>query len=238
MRCLSAAELLDLWDRGHGQHPNTRAMLLLRACCPELSGAALAELPVGWRDSMLVKLRELVFGPAMTGFATCPRCGERLEFDFDSRELIGSEEAAAPSEIVVEYKERQWRFRLPGTADLDAIRQARSVPEARQMLMQRCLAGDQGNAEIPPALESLVSLRMAEADPRADIQMALNCPGCGHFWAAPFDIVPFFWQEIQAHAKRWLREVHILASRYGWSERDILNTPARRRQLYIEMADA
>ena len=75
---------------------------------------------------------------------------------------------------------------------------------------------------------------MAQADPQADIQLSLVCPQCGHQWQAAFDIASFFWSEINAWANRMLREVHILASRYGWSETDILAMSPWRRQFYLE----
>ena len=45
-------------------------------------------------------------------------------------------------------------------------------------------------------------------------------------------------QEIHAWAKRTLREVHTLASAYGWSEREILSMSAVRRALYLEMVQS
>jgi hypothetical protein len=53
-----------------------------------------------------------------------------------------------------------------------------------------------------------------------------------------FDIASYFWDEINAWANRILREVHILASRYGWSERDILALSPWRRQFYLDMVNA
>jgi hypothetical protein len=47
--------------------------------------------------------------------------------------------------------------------------------------------------------------------------------------------VTFFWKEIAAHAKRLLREVHILAAAYKWREADILAMNPNRRQYYLEM---
>ena len=79
---------------------------------------------------------------------------------------------------------------------------------------------------------------MAETDPQADVQLALACPACGHTWQATFDIVSFFWSEINAWAYHTLREVHGLALAYGWTETDILALSPQRRQLYLEMATA
>ena len=77
--------------------------------------------------------------------------------------------------------------------------------------------------------------QMALADPQADVQLNLSCPACNHHWQSVFDIVSFFWSEIHAWAQRTLREIHALASAYGWREADILALSPRRRQLYLEM---
>ena len=50
-----------------------------------------------------------------------------------------------------------------------------------------------------------------------------------------FDIVSFFWAEIDAWARRVLREVNVLARAYGWRESDILALSPVRRQIYLSM---
>jgi hypothetical protein len=79
---------------------------------------------------------------------------------------------------------------------------------------------------------------LAEADPLADVQLAVSCPSCGTRQQVSFDILSFFWTEIEAWAWRILREVHTLASAYGWHEHDILALSPRRRQSYLEMVGA
>ena len=64
---------------------------------------------------------------------------------------------------------------------------------------------------------------------------ALYCPECGHRWHATFDIVSFFWSEIDAWAYRTLHQVHRLASAYGWREADILAMSPWRRQFYLSL---
>ena len=43
------------------------------------------------------------------------------------------------------------------------------------------------------------------------------------------------WLEIDAWARRTLRDVHALASAYAWSERDVLALSPTRRTLYREL---
>ena len=90
-------------------------------------------------------------------------------------------------------------------------------------------------SELPDAVMEAVTNRMAQADPQADVQLAIRCPNCGHQWEAPFDIGSFLWTEIHACAMRLLREIHALASAYGWREADILALSPRRRQAYLEL---
>jgi hypothetical protein len=53
-----------------------------------------------------------------------------------------------------------------------------------------------------------------------------------------FDVVSYFWGEIEDWAMRLFRDVHSLAAAYGWSEREIIGMSARRRRLYLELANA
>jgi hypothetical protein len=76
---------------------------------------------------------------------------------------------------------------------------------------------------------------MSELDPQGDVQLALNCPSCRHHWTAPFDVVSYLWIEIQSWASRLLREIHLLASAYGWREADILALSEPRRRAYLEI---
>ena len=91
--------------------------------------------------------------------------------------------------------------------------------------------------ELPDEVIDLIAARIAETDPQGDVQIAMRCPQCGHDWHASFDIGPFFWSEIHTWAQRLLREVHILASAYGWREMDILMMSPRRREFYLSCID-
>jgi hypothetical protein len=50
-----------------------------------------------------------------------------------------------------------------------------------------------------------------------------------------FDMLAYFWSEIQMGARRLLREIHVLASAYGWRESEILTLSAARRRAYLEL---
>ena len=76
---------------------------------------------------------------------------------------------------------------------------------------------------------------MARHDPDADVSIAFECPACGAAWLSRFDIVSYFWGELDDWAQRLLAEVHALARAYGWSEAAILALSPTRRRFYLEM---
>lgn len=226
MRALSATELLGVWERGVSQPPVQQALTLLAAACPESSPDALAHLSIGQRDARLLALRELTFGAEFIALANCPGCDQKIELTFRATDIAPAPAPEPPAELTLRMDGRDLRFRVPTSADL-------LVVSDRNQLFDRCLLA--GRDHLPDNIIEAVIDQMAKADPLADIQLALNCFGCGHAWQAPFDIVTFFWREIQACVRSLLHEVHTLASAYGWRESDILALSPTRRRLYLEM---
>jgi hypothetical protein len=241
MRPLSATELLDAWERGLAEEPPARALTLL-AASTGAARAELARLPVGESDRRLLDLREQTFGPRLEAVAPCPRCGELLEMAFDVGDVrVGPDEARASETHALAAGGYEVTFRAPTGLDLVAVAPAADAEAARRELFRRCLVaarrdGAEAAAEsLPEEVVARVVEAMAQADPQADVELALNCPACGHAWGAALDINSFFWNEINAWAARTLAEVHALARAYGWTEREILSLSAWRRQFYLQM---
>jgi hypothetical protein len=242
MRALSASELLDAWERGLTQQPIEQGLTLLAAACPESPPEELARLSIGRRDARLLELREMIFGPQLVSLAGCPACGQRLELNFTVANILAEQPRGQVEMLAFARDGYEIQFRLPNSADLIRMK-GWEADEARSLLFGRCLIEAHHNREtrsiddLPPEIVEAVVEQMAEADPQADIRLNLSCPACGHRWQAPFDIGSFLWAEVDAWAHRMLRDVHALASRYGWREPDILQMSARRRQLYLEMIE-
>jgi hypothetical protein len=90
-------------------------------------------------------------------------------------------------------------------------------------------------AELPEHVAAMIAARMEQADPQANIQLSLLCPTCRHESQVTFDVVTYFWNEINTWARGVLRDIHRLASAYGWRESDILALSPWRRQFYLDM---
>ncbi|OUC11744.1 MAG: phage baseplate protein [Alkalinema sp. CACIAM 70d] len=242
MRALSAQDILQIWEIGQSQHPLDRAMTLLAFALPEKTGQELTQLTIGQRDAYLLQLRQGLLGSQLESFATCPHCGEALEFSLQVQDLqLAEPDAISAAPQLVNLDGFEIQFSLPTSRDLAAVVSCREVPIAAQQLTQRCLhrVTQSGQTiepqQLPPAVLLQLSQYMAAADPQAELLLDLVCPNCGHAWQVLFDIVSFFWTELTVQAKRLLREVHLLARAYGWREGDILTMSATRRQFYLEL---
>jgi hypothetical protein len=241
MRSIGAAELVELWERGVGRHPVDRALILLAGCSTE-TPEQLAALSVGRRDARLLEVYEHLFGPRLDAFAACPQCGEHLEYGLSARDLrmhpLGEDEA---NDLTLVVGDLSFRLRLPNSADLRTVSRCADGAAGRRLLLERCvLEAKRGGAAVviealPESVAEQIALRLAEADPQADLLIHLVCPSCRGSWQVVLDIESFLWVKVSALAKRLLREVHVLAQAYGWREADILALSAARRQSYLQM---
>lgn len=239
MRPLSPSELLDAWERGMNEPPSTRLLGVLAAASAGASLDTVATLSVGERDRRLLALREWTFGPRLLSVSSCPECRERLEWSVEARDLRAQTESASPGDLSLESAGYSVRFRLPNTLDLAAAADSDDVVMARRVLLERCLldVSHEGQpidgADVPAGVVEAIAARMADTDRGADADVELTCPVCGHHWTVLFDIESFFWSELSAWAQRVLKDVHTLASVYGWREADILQMGQWRRQFYL-----
>lgn len=260
MSPLAPAELLSVWEHAYGRAPLERALVFLSGAFPGQSLEDLLQWPLGYRDRQIARLRQGQFGRIVRSVSECPRCGEAAEFEMDLQHCFPPQAPIpAPTDLVL--GSRRLTIRPLRTADLARL----SIHDdaAPRRLLERCLAGSEDPAEAGvrrepsetvedeadrPGAErfaslsaedwSAVSRKLEEIDPEARIEIALACPACAAEWNGTFDIAAIFWAELNAWARRTLQEVHAIASRYGWSEREILRLSPWRRRIYLGLVGA
>jgi hypothetical protein len=245
MRDLSPAELLDIWDRGQGRHPVDRALLLL-AAARNGDGGEPDALPLGEANRRLLELRARAFGPRLEVRVDCPACGERLELSLETADLASPAPPPPDPSSDVLLERDGWRvaFRLLTPADLRAAAARGGEDAVRAALVRLSVreAARDGEAVDPAALPddvlAAVGARLLESDPLAEMLLEMACPACATTWEAPLEPADFLWAELEAEASRLLREVHALASAYGWTEPQVLALPPQRRRAYLEMVGA
>jgi hypothetical protein len=237
---LSTERLLEAWERGVGLDSVGRSRVLLGAGDPSPTEEEVGSLTAGRRDAALLRIRAAAFGPRAGALASCPACGRLVEFGFPITELIVGDGGGGDEPLRIRENGFDVRFRLPTIGDLAEI--GAGADGVRVALLERCIdqARRRGKAvaveDLSEQVIEAIEAEMERLDPNAEIAFALTCDGCEAAWSAMLDVPAFVWSEVDAWARRVLREVHALASAYGWSEREILDLTPARRQTYLELA--
>jgi hypothetical protein len=226
-------------DLGFDFERSDRAALvttLLAACATPPDAQHWWRQTVGTRIDTLLKLLRASEGhDVLTIAARCPACEAPFEIELAHDALAGLEAAAVD---VVELQGEEGaalRLRRPAGDDLRAWHE--QAPTTRELALRNMLArlsigGEPGAADAARATSAL-----AEADPLVAFSAACTCPVCGHEAEREIDLEGLALQRLAARQRALLREVHVLASRYGWTEREILAVAPERRAKYLEMVE-
>ncbi|MCP5129680.1 MAG: phage baseplate protein [Pseudomonadales bacterium] len=242
MRALTAAEVIRLWELASRYHPVDRALAVLQLLIPDQHRDILAGFSLGQRDQLLLAVRQATFGDRVAGIDHCPQCDETVEFELSCDTLLA--QSGEPGAASLDYQGYRVVLRPLNSFDLAAAAAATSLEQARALLQRQCIVevSLQGEAvasdQLPAGLQDRLNETALAADPQAEILLDLDCPACGHKWHSLLDIVHILWAEISARAQHLLREVHLLASAYGWSEQQILELSPTRRASYLRMVSA
>jgi hypothetical protein len=239
---LSATDLLDAWEQGREHPPFLKALTILSAAYPAARFDDILDLSIGRRDFMLFELRSDIFGPKMVCQFSCPACNDLMELTLHSKELIFEPRIEPDGQLRISDQGYCIDFRLPSCRDLLESNK-KDCDTLRLNLLKRCILSAEEEGEqidikdIPDAILASIEERMSEADPQADIQISMRCPSCDGQVQGLFDIVSFFWMEIDSWANHLLEQVSILASAYGWGEKEILGLSPLRRQIYLSLVN-
>lgn len=227
----SEARVIALWEAAADTPPLHRTLALAAA-----GGAPherVADLSIGQRDAYLLALRQECFGSTLACVVDCPACGAELEMDLSLADV--ALHGADRDRATVTADGADIELRAITSRDLITVAER---PTARRELIRRCITGGvtAGADQLSEPVLDEISAALATLDPQADIHVDIDCAVCDHRWAAPFDIASYLWSELHTHALRILRDVHELASLYGWSETEVLAVSPSRRRHYLEMA--
>ena len=237
---LSAATVLELYERAQHLAPVERAVTLAAAVAPVASPDEIAQLPLGRRDARLLALRRELTAERLEATAACPACREYMEFTADA-EALPTRGAGPAAAAPVEVDSFAVHWRSPDSRDLAAAARE-DAAGAERVLLRRCVTsatGPQGEVTgdaLPAAVRGAVAEAMGAADPLAEVLVQLSCPTCGTGFVADLDLPGFVWAELRARAQRLLREVDALARAYGWSEGAVLALSEDRREAYLQLA--
>lgn len=220
--------------------PTRRALWLISAARPGSSAADLAALSLGQRNIALLTLRAELFGDRVEAIAACPVCHAELDVSFEVSALLASLPTPVVEPRKLSIRGYTGVLRPISSADVLAVLDDDEEQETGARLLDRCvtrLTSADGTRvdHVPAALAAEFTAELVRRDPAARVDVDLDCADCAHHWTEVLDVGGFVWRELDAWARRTMREVHLLAKAYGWREADILGMTPRRRAGYLQL---
>ncbi|SEM05751.1 hypothetical protein SAMN04489760_103108 [Syntrophus gentianae] len=229
----------------------TRVTKALAAALEHIGGdtplpATVAALSVGDRQFLMARLA-VGFGLGEDWFtARCGKCGEQFDFAVDYRNLPVKEAGEGYPFAGVETSLGRCNFRVPTGADQEILAGLDDDSEPIRCLVKCCLValsgrrvednpshGDMVEAFAPGDI-ARIEAALEEAAPEMAVSVQAPCPVCGTPHEIDVDPYRILYNRLGGGL---LREVHILASTYHWSEAEILALPLHRRRRYLDLID-
>jgi hypothetical protein len=196
------------------------------ARCAGVECELLWDLPVGRRTELLLALAELSGKVDYEAGMNCPECGLEVEVVLTLDEFRSAVAPHREDAVIV----GQSRYRLPtGRDQLEWLRQANDdeAALAARIIESLCVEGNAPAEAVEAALDA--------ADPLMRTAVTAVCVQCGHSADLEMDVAEQALRSLETEQRALLAGVHILASRYHWSEAEIFALPAWRRNRYLEL---
>lgn len=163
-----------------------------------------------------------------------PECMERFEFELPIAAL--SDSVPQGDTVQVRLKdELSIVLRRPNGRDLSEWRNLR--PPSRRAAIEAML----GSLVVEGHASHEDELALAEAlsaqDPLVAFTVSCICPACGATNEVRVDLEDIVLDKLRRKQRALVREVHRLASHYGWTEAEGLAIPPHRRTHYLTMIE-
>lgn len=219
------------------------AIRLLNRLLTAEPGAALgpgdsAKMSASDRDRLLASVYSHTYGPRIDSTTDCQRCGTPFDLDFSLDALQATltqnkNKPAAEAESNGIFRlANGCRFRLPTGEDELSV-SGISPEKARSALLEKCIVND-----TSPNDPEIILNAMNELAPIVDLELDAICPECEHKQSVHFDIQSYLLTTIIQERNQLVREVHQLASTYGWSLGEIMGLARSRRRALTSLIES
>lgn len=211
--------------------PGMASLLLERLLIgPDGKAVDVTALPVAVHDRLLASLYTLEYGKDVSCQATCGACAQMFQFRFALPDLLESQDEAA---AVAGLPGGDGRWQTPSGVRLrppDLRDAAAGAPEGLLAVI----------AEAPFPAEEVEALAafLEQASPILAIDLDSACPGCGASQSIAFDLARFLVRALAGERPFLIREVHLIAARYGWSHSEIMALPRSDRRAFATLIES
>lgn len=238
LRAFGRSGDLDLDLEGHGA--DQAVTDLLTQCSGDAASGYWWEATIGRRIAALVQIvamTERAGSLPITVTCDAPACGAPLEMSIPL-EVIESSGGAPERFAVGLVNGEEVIVRPPRGADQRAWRQRQygSRDEAVAAMLASLLVEGDVSAAQPRDID-IIAEALAERDPLVAFSIAYDCPSCGASRDTAIDLERLALERLIAVQQGLVKDVHALATRYGWTESEVLAIPPQRRARYRALID-
>lgn len=206
VRALTGADEEALFERGSGADAVSvflaRAIVAVDGIDTPIDAAFTANLQLGDRDYLLLRLRQMDLGDAVHQVVRCPACSAKVDVDLLISELDVQRIALPQATYRVRLGDSELTLRLPCGHDQAAIEDLalRNPAAANTRLYARLVldvdgAGPPGEDALrdwPAAQRALLADWLQAQLPGPDLYLDLACPHCKADMSYVFDLPAFF----------------------------------------------
>jgi hypothetical protein len=166
-----------------------------------------------------------------------PQCGQPLEVTLPIDALLAAapDDAGSRPVLIPLTDARTVALRRPTGLDLRAWH--RTPYATRRDAVAAMLDTLVVEGSVAADDEPVVADAMATHDPLVAFAVSCACPACGAARDHPVDLEAAVLARLGARRRSLLREVHMLASRYGWTESEVLAVAPARRAQYLALIE-
>lgn len=199
----------------------TAALDLVARLAPDVD---LPSLDVTSADRLVARLYTQLYGDTCDCRAQCHRCHKGYAFELSLSGLIEAQDKDRPAP---DFEDGSWsmpdgrRVRSPRVSEIGL---------APEQLTERLVAGHRADATAIEFLE--------RAAPTLALDLDATCPHCHADQEVRFDLALYLVQRLSAERPFLIREVHLIASRYGWSLDQILDLSRDDRRAFAALIQA
>lgn len=221
---------------------------ILAACVFHPDGSSL-DIEQAWNLSVSRRIEYLLcvaMGGRESGFTLtlqCPweSCRQLLEIDLPLGDVLALQRRAEDRKLM-EWQDGGTilRLRRPTGCDqrewnANAFTDVANAQSAivRSLVVGRKEAVEESSANLIEALDA----HLEEFDPLVAFSVRVACAQCGAETNYPLDLDALALDQLERIQRQLLQEVHRLASRYHWSESEVLSLTPERRLRYLRLVE-
>ena len=220
-----------------------RITAILSEALAELGNQAVSvsrvrELSVGDRQYLMGRLAVHFDDQPVWLTAECGQCHELFDVPMKFAELPVKPAGGDFPETTVMTAHGRLQVRVPTGADQEAIASIADEGKALQLLLQRLVSPVEPTRDFDAARlnendVAIIEARVEEMAPETATHLLTRCPNCETENQLPIA----HYALLHGQSKDLYAEIHRLASRYHWSESEILALTRTRRQIYLQLID-